>query len=349
MIKKKVAILFGGCSPEYNVSLQSAYAVIEHLDSDCYEKILIGITKEGQWLRYYGDTKDIIKDTWHKDKRCIPAIISPSRDVKGVIELYPDRVEVTRIDIAFPVMHGKNGEDGTVQGLLELAGIPFVGCGSLCSALCMNKDIAHKVVNLAGVKIPESIVLKTGSNEKEIFDKVENLNYPLFVKPVKAGSSFGVTKVYSNEHLINALKVAFEFDNEAIVEENIDGFEVGCAILGNNDLIIGQVDEIELTQGFFDYKEKYTLENSQIHMPARIDYITAERIKKTAGSIYKALGCKGLARVDLFLTKDGDIVFNEVNTIPGFTSHSRYPNMLKGIGFSFEKILDNLIRLGMEE
>ncbi len=236
MQKKNVAILFGGCSPEYFVSLQSAYAVIQHLNPDYYEKILLGITKDGEWLRYYGNVENILEDTWHKDYRCVPAVISPSRDIHGLMEIHPDKVKITKIDIAFPVMHGKNGEDGTVQGLLELAGIPIVGCGSLCSAMCMNKDIAHKVVGLTGVKVPEAVVIKKGVGEKEILERVGNLMYPVFVKPLNAGSSFGITKVYDKEFLIRALQNAFEYDNEAIVEENIDGFEVGCAILGNDNL-----------------------------------------------------------------------------------------------------------------
>lgn len=348
MDKKKIAVLFGGYSTEYDVSLQSAYAVIKHLNPSLYESVLIGITMQGEWFRYYGDIENIPNNTWHKDDYCVPAIISPSRDVHGIIEFRNNGVEATRIDIVFPVMHGKNGEDGTVQGLIELAGIPVVGCDTLCSALCMDKDLAHKIVELAGVKAPAAIVISKGAEEREVSAQSQGLIYPLFVKPVKAGSSFGITKIFEKEHLIKAIQTAFEYDNQVIIEENIDGFEVGCAILGNNELIIGELDEIELTQGFFNYTEKYTLKTSKIHMPARIDMDTAERIKKTAAIIYKALGCKGFARVDMFLTPSGDIVFNEVNTIPGFTAHSRYPNMLKGIGLPFEDILEKLFRLAIE-
>lgn len=349
MEKKKVAIIFGGCSSEYEVSLQSAYSVITNINDEKYETVLIGITRQGNWFHYYGDVNKIATDRWYEDALlCIPAAISPSRDIHGIIEFNGEDIKTTKIDIAFPVLHGKNGEDGTVQGLLELAGIPLVGCNALASALCMDKDRAHKLVALAGVKTPMAVVFDSVPSEKEIMDQTKHLQYPLFVKPVKAGSSFGITKVYEKEQLPGAVKNAFLYDDQVIIEENIDGFEVGCAVLGNGDLMIGEVDEIELADGFFDYIEKYNLKTSKIHMPARIDKRLKEKVKQTAIIIYRALGCRGFARVDMFLAPNGEIVFNEVNTIPGFTSHSRYPNMMKGIGLEFGDILDKLIQLGLE-
>lgn len=349
MKKKKIAIIFGGCSSEYPVSLQSAYSIISNLDTRCYEMVLVGINREGSWFRYSGSIENIINDTWHLDETaCIPVIISPDRSLHGLIELRKEGFRYEMIDAAFPVLHGKNGEDGTVQGLIELAGIPLIGCGTLCSALCMDKDRAHKLVQTVDISVPKSIVISKQYDNVILLDKTRDLNYPLFVKPVKAGSSFGITKVNEKKDLFEAVKLAFAYDQEVIIEENIEGFEVGCAIMGNHELIIGEVDEIELTEGFFDYTEKYTLKSSQIHMPARIDRQMAESIKQTASVIYKTLGCKGFARVDMFLTPDNRIVFNEVNTIPGFTSHSRYPNMMKGIGLHFGELLTRLIELGMK-
>ena len=174
---------------------------------------------------------------------------------------------------------------------------------------------------------------------------ISSFSYPLFVKPVRAGSSFGITKISDKSELVAAVDLAFEHDTEVIVEENIEGFEVGCAVLGIDEVIVGRVDEIELSQGFFDFTEKYTLKSSSIHMPARLDAATEKRIQETAIKIYKALGCSGFSRVDMFYTPSGEIVFNEVNTIPGFTSHSRYPNMMKGIGLSFAQMLEKLIGL----
>ncbi len=347
MEKKKIAVLFGGCSTEYSVSLQSAYAVLSNLNMDRYDIIPIGITREGEWFRYLGDFENISRDMWREDRdNCIPAIISPDKKVSGIIEFIKGGIRYTKLDGVFPILHGKNGEDGTVQGLVELAGIPLIGCNTLSSSLCMDKDRTHRIVQGIGVHIPKGVVIQPYFNEEDIHLLTKDLKYPLFVKPVKAGSSYGITKIHYKKDLIDAVENAFEHDNEVIVEENIHGFEVGCAIIGNDELIVGRVDEIELTDGFFDYEEKYTLKTSKIHMPARIDENTEKEIQETAKNIYKALGCSGFARVDMFLTTDGRIVFNEVNTIPGFTSHSRYPNMMKGIGMSYGEILDRLIELG---
>jgi len=349
MDKKKVAIIFGGCSTEYGVSLQSAASVIEHLNRDIYEEILIGINRVGEWFRYYGDVEKIRNDTWFPGDNCVSIAFSPSRSIHGFFEFRENKFTTTGIDVAFPVLHGKNGEDGTVQGMLELAGIPFIGCDTLCSALCMDKDIAHRIAQTAGVRTPPSITASKFIDIEDIIRKTETLRYPLFVKPAKAGSSFGITRVCYQEELHAAILGAFEHDNKVVIEESIDGFEVGCAILGNDELIIGKVDEIELQNGFFDFTEKYTLKTSKIHMPARVDSKTAEKIKDIAVTLYKALGCSGFARVDMFLTPNGNIVFNEINTIPGFTAHSRYPAMLQGVGLAFSEIVDRLIRLAMEK
>lgn len=349
MKNKTIAIIFGGCSSEYSVSLQSAYTIISNIDSKTYKTVLIGITKDGSWYRYTGEIDKIKDDTWYKEeKTCIPTTISPDRRIQGIIEFRKDGIKATKLDAAFPVLHGKNGEDGTVQGLIELAGIPLIGCGTLSSALCMDKYRAHKLVSGVGIHVPKSIVLTQNYEEDILFEKTKDLQYPLFVKPVKAGSSFGITKIYKKNDLPEAVKLAFSHDDEVIIEENVEGFEVGCAILGNEELIIGEVDEIELTEGFFDYTEKYTLKSSKIHMPARIAKETADNIKEAAITIYKTLGCKGLARVDMFLTPDNKIVFNEVNTMPGFTEHSRYPNMIKGIGLSFGELITKIIELGIK-
>ena len=313
--RKKIAVIFGGCSPEYSVSLQSAYAVISHMDTEVYT----------------------------------PVVVSPNRTSHNLLLLENGKVKKLHIDAAFPVLHGRNGEDGTIQGLFEMAGIPVVGCGVLSSALCMDKDRAHKLVHTAGIAVPSSFVLGKSASVATALQQAEKIGYPLFVKPVKAGSSFGITKVSSSNELPAALELAFEYDKRVIVEECISGFEVGCAILGDEDLTVGEVDEIELSGGFFNFTEKYTLKTSAIHVPARIPQNTAEQIKQAAKTIYRTLDCQGFARVDLFLTPSGGIVFNEVNTIPGFTTHSRYPNMMKAAGFTFEQIVSALIEQAVRE
>lgn len=338
-LRKQIAILFGGCSPEYSVSLQSAYSVITHIDRKKYTPVLIGISNAGDWFKYDGEIEKIPADTWCNEKDCIPVVVSPNRTVHGILTIKNGKIKETYIDAAFPVLHGKNGEDGTVQGLFELAGIPVVGCGVLSSALCMDKDRAHKLAQAAGISVPQSFVLQNDMDAEIALMQAEEIGYPLFVKPVGAGSSYGITKVTERNQLPAALKLAFSYDNKVIIEECISGFEVGCAVLENDGLMVGEVDEIELEKGFFDFTEKYTLKTSSIHVPARISAEEATKIKEMAKLIYKTLDCRGFARVDMFLDDTGRIVFNEVNTIPGFTSHSRFPNMMKAIHIPFEQII----------
>lgn len=346
----KIAVLFGGCSSEYSVSLQSAYSVMKELSEEKYQLIPVGITREGEWLRYSGNLERIPEDTW-QGPECQSAFLSPDRNIHGIVMVQPDGRTVTeRVDVVFPVLHGKNGEDGTVQGLCDLAGIPYVGCGTLSSALCMDKDIAHVVAKEAGVAVPEFVVLQSYMDQEEQQKRCEALPYPVFVKPCRAGSSYGITKVEEPEALAAAIREAFHYDTKVVIEAMIEGFEVGCAVLGNRELIVGEVDEIELQQqgSVFDFHEKYNLETSQIHVPARIDAETAGRIKDTARVLYRALECEGMARVDMFLTPEHEIVFNEINTIPGFTSHSRYPSMMKACGLSFREVLDKLVQAAIE-
>ena len=347
-IKPKIAVIFGGNSPEYSVSLQSAYAVITHIDKNKYDPVLIGITKSGEWFRFLGNTDKIANDTWCNTSDCVRAIISPCRSNRSLLEFKANTVHLVKLDGVMPVLHGRNGEDGTVQGLLELSGIPIIGCKSLSSSLCMDKEKARKLAYMAGVQIPKSFLLRKETYGSSDFKQAERLGYPLFVKPVMSGSSLGITKVMGVNELSEALNKAFCYDNKVIVEENIPGFEVGCAILGDTDLVIGELDEIELSGGFFDYNEKYTLQTSRIHVPARVNAQKTEEIKNAAKTIYHALDCTGFARVDMFLTPSGEIVFNEVNTIPGFTNHSCFPNMLYAIGMTFETVVNRIIGLALE-
>jgi len=344
-----IAVFFGGHSPEYSVSLASAFAVIQNLNKEKYTPVPVGITYEGQWFYYHGDPEKIPADNWHNDADCIPCVLSPDRTDHKLILLKNGRTESIPVDVAFPVMHGRYGEDGTIQGLIELAGIPLAGCGVLASALCMDKDRAHKLAKLSGIDVPASLTFGRIYDAASVMAWAQKTGYPLFVKPVKAGSSYGITKVSSHVALLNAVDYAFQYDSEVTIEENIDGFEVGCAVLGCHTPVTGEVDEIELSDGFFNFTEKYTLQTSAIHVPARISEKTAERVKETAKILYRTLGCTGFARVDMFLTPDERIVFNEINTIPGFTEHSRYPGMMKAAGISFPEILDQIIRMAVNE
>ena len=297
MQKKSIAIIFGGNSTEYEVSLQSAYSVFDNIDSEKFDIIPIGITRSGEWFHYTGSMDNLLNNTWFEDSsKLFPIVVSQNRSVKGFLEFSGDCYKTVKLDLVLPVLHGKNGEDGTLQGLFELAGIPIIGCNTLSSALCMDKDRAHKLANLAGVAVPKSVTFKEHEKDSAVAEINSSLSYPLFVKPVRAGSSFGITKVSQKSELNEAIRLAFEHDSEVIVEENIEGFEVGCAVLGIDELITGRVDEIEISGGFFDFEEKYTLKTSNIYMPARIDAKDEKRIQypqaeRTCGRPHRKRQC----------------------------------------------------------
>lgn len=347
MSKKTVAVLFGGVSPEHDVSLQSAAGVLENLDREKYDPLPIGITRSGDWLRYDGPVEGVADGSWEADREgLVPVTVSLSRSERGLLELRSGCCTPLPVDIVLPVLHGRNGEDGTVQGLFELAGIPVAGCGVLASALCMDKDRAHRLAARAGVAVPRSAAF-TRSGRGAAQGEIDRLTYPLYVKPLRAGSSFGITRIQSPEELGPALEAAFAYDDAVTLEEEVPGFEVGCAILGTEDLTLGRVDEVELTGSFFGFEEKYGGAGSVIHMPARVSPEKEREIQDTAVTVYRALGCAGFARVDMFLTPEGRVVFNEVNTLPGFTAHSRFPAMMRGIGLSFTQVLDRILEAAL--
>ncbi len=345
-MRKRIAVIFGGHSSEYEVSLQSAFSVLKNINENKFEVFPVGITREGEWYHYTGGLEQIRDNSWGEEKENLHSVaVSQSRPAPGFLVFDGDGCRRIPVDLVLPVLHGRNGEDGTLQGLFELAGIPVAGCGTLSSALCMDKDRAHKLVGLAGIAVPKAVAFRQADQEAACRKVKESLSCPLFVKPLRAGSSLGITRITKMQELFSAVEFAFTYDTEVIVEEEVDGSEVGCAILGDEVLTVGRVDEVALSGSFFDYTEKYTLQSSRIYMPARVERKTEERIQETAVAIYRTLGCSGFARVDMFYTSSGEIVFNEVNTIPGFTSHSRYPNMMKGIGLSFTEVLDKLLSL----
>lgn len=343
MSKHKLALFFGGCSSEYEVSCLSAASILANIPSDKYEIYTVGITKQGNWYLYTGAVESIANGSWEQSPANRVAFLSPDPRVHGLLVQNGDTFETLPIDVIFPVLHGKNGEDGTIQGLLSLCGIALVGCGVLASALCMDKERAHRLAKAAGVAVPNARAFGPKVSPKTLLAFGRSIGYPLFVKPVKAGSSFGVTRVSAESQLLAAVELAFSYDDEILLEEAIEGFEVGCAVMGTETLTVGEVDEIELAGGFFNYTEKYTLTTSAIHVPARISPAAADRVKETAKLLYRALACSGFARVDLFLTPQGGIVFNEINTIPGFTEHSRFPKMMQAAGISFSQILETVI------
>ncbi|AXB44747.1 D-alanine--(R)-lactate ligase [Amycolatopsis albispora] len=339
MARLQVGILFGGASEEHPVSVKSAREVAKHLDLGKYEPYWIGITRSGAWKLCEGPSAD-----WENGDTQ-PVVLSPDSGFRGLLVLDHGKYEAIGVDLVLPVLHGKLGEDGAIQGLLELSGIPYAGCDVPSSAVCMDKSLAYVVARDAGIPTPKFWIVTPG----QAIDPGE-LNYPVFVKPARSGSSFGVTKVASPEELSSAVKTAREFDSKVLIEAAVEGSEVGCAILGYGpDLTAGEVDQITLSHGFFQIHQESNpesgSENSTIVVPADIPAETRARVQETAKAIYRALGCGGLARVDMFLTEAGEVILNEVNTLPGLTSYSRYPRMMAAAGLPMAALLDRIVSL----
>ncbi|HZU59142.1 MAG TPA: D-alanine--(R)-lactate ligase [Actinocrinis sp.] len=339
MDRLRVGIIFGGCSEEHPISVKSAQEVAKSLDLEKYEPFYLGITKTGAWRLCEGPNAN-----WENgDSR--PAVLSPDRSVRGLIVLESERFETIGLDVVLPVLHGKLGEDGAIQGLLELSGIPYVGCDIQSSALCMDKSLTYRVARSAGIATPNFWTV--AANEKP---EADQLTYPVFVKPARSGSSFGVSKVSREEELASAVQDARQYDSKVLIEEAVVGSEVGCAILGNNaDLIAGEVDRIALSHGFFKIHQERDpergSENSTPIVPADISAEARSLVQETAKTVYRVLGCRGLSRVDMFLKDNGDVVLNEVNTLPGMTSYSRYPRMMAAAGLPLAEVIDQLVSL----
>jgi D-alanine---(R)-lactate ligase len=343
MNRLRVAIIFGGCSEEHPVSVKSAKEVAKNLDLDTYEPFYIGISKNGAWKLCDGPDAD-----WEAGV-CCPAMLSPDRTVHGLLVLQQGRYKTIRLDLVFPVLHGKLGEDGAIQGLLKLADVPYVGCDIQSSALCMDKSLAYIVARDAGIAIPKFWTV--AANEDIDPDWV---TYPVFVKPARSGSSFGVSRVSHKQELPSAMEVAREYDAKVLIEEAVVASEVGCAILGNDtELIAGEVDRIVLSHGFFrihqESQPESGSENSTFIVPADISAQARELVQETAKILYRALGCRGLARVDMFLKEDGTVVLNEVNTLPGMTSYSRYPRMMAAAGLPLREVINRIMSLALAE
>ncbi|MBR3356362.1 MAG: D-alanine--D-alanine ligase [Solobacterium sp.] len=341
-MKKNILVLFGGKSPEYGVSLQSAYAVITHMDKERYEPVLTGIDRRGNWHLFTGDPEWIREDTWLREDCTVPVILPLDHDaVHCLTAVKEDSWEMIPVDAAFPVMHGAYGEDGRLQGSLEMAGIPVIGCGMTASAVCMDKLMAHRIAASAGIRTARGVTVYGYNEETE--HKAEAVGYPLYVKPLRAGSSYGIHRVSAKEQLRDAVLDALHYDDAVLLEEEIRGTECGCAVLGNRQLMTGVPDRIRLASSWYDYAEKYAPVSSEILCPADFDTEMTQKITAAAKTIYEVLGCKGFARVDLFVTEEGELYFNEVNTIPGFTAHSRFPKMMQAAGIGFGELITILI------
>lgn len=349
MMKKIIAVLFGGQSSEHEVSCMSAANIISNINKEYYEMILIGITKEGKWLKV-NSLEEIQNGTWKNSD--IEAVLSPNAKDKAVLLIEKDKVRKQKVDVVFPALHGLYGEDGTIQGILELAQIPYVGCGVLASSIAMDKLYTKIVVNTLGIRQAEYVAVRKRelSDMKSVIDKVENtLKYPVFVKPSNAGSSCGVSKAQNGEELEKALNKAAEYDRKILVEETIIGRELECAVLGGRDGEASGVGEILAAADFYDYDAKYNNQESKTVLSPVLPEGKEEEIRKAAVEIFKALDGYGLSRVDFFLEESTkEVIFNEMNTLPGFTGISMYPKLWEAKGIGKEELINKLIETALE-
>ena len=353
MKKLNVCVLFGGMSPEHEVSLRSAESVLNNMNKEKYNIFPVGITKEGQWILFGGsDYAELPTGKWLENPNNCPAAISPVRG-HGLLCFSESGVTQAKIDVVFPVLHGENGEDGAMQGLLQLAGIPYVGPHVSASAVSMDKTLTKLVADKAGVTQAAWHLVRRDDLDgrmEQTLDTLENrFAYPMFVKPSGTGSSVGVSKAADRAALEKALTAAAVYDDKVLVEEFIRGREVEVAVMGNASPMASVCGEIDSGADFYDYDAKYVTDTSTAYIPARIDEDVAEQVREAAVKIYSAIGCQGLSRVDFFVTFEGNrVIFNEINTLPGFTSISMYPKLFDASGIPYGQLIDELLLLAME-
>ena len=355
--KLRVALFFGGVSSEHEVSCVSASTWLRALAqapcADRYEVFPVGITKQGRWLACSPTPEAMADGSWEKGADCTPCVLSPDRTDHGIWLLKDGKAELVHIDICAPVMHGKNGEDGTIQGLFELARIPYVGCGVLGSAVCMDKAVANTIMDAAGVphcKWASAIRAELEGDHKTLLDSIEQrLGYPIFVKPANAGSSVGITKAHDRDELKAAIRLALANDRKVVFEAFVDGHEVECAVIGSDPAVSTRPGEILAGAEFYTYDDKYKNGVSQVVIPAKLPEEKLDEVKTYAAMAYTALGCEGLARCDFFVEKDtGRVLINEINTFPGFTPISMYPKLMEHEGIPVPALIDRLIALALE-
>ena len=353
MKKLSVCVLFGGISPEHEVSLRSAESVLNHMDPEKYNIFPVGITKEGDWILYTGTDYSLLPTgQWRDYPGNRRATISPVRG-QGLLSFEGDCVVRERIDVVFPVLHGENGEDGAMQGLLQMAGIPYVGPHVSASAVAMDKTLTKLVADQAGIPQADWQLVRAGDLELRMDAILEHLEqrfaYPMFVKPAGTGSSVGVSKAADRNALRSALLAASVYDQKILVEEFIRGREVEVAVMGNESPVASVCGEIDSGADFYDYDAKYITDTSTAYIPARIPEDVEEQVRDAAVRVYTAIGCQGLSRVDFFVTYEDDrVVFNEINTLPGFTSISMYPKLFAASGIPYDQLIDELIGLALE-
>lgn len=343
MTRQRVAIIFGGRSGEHEVSVVSARSVFKALDRERWEPVPIAITRRGAWLGAIESLKAIESGRASFDGEIGDSVLRSSEALAALASC----------EVAFPLVHGTYGEDGTLQGFLEIAGIPYAGCGVAASAIGMDKALMKALFHESGIRVTRYLVIRSWEytlNQKLSMQLIEeSIGYPCFVKPANGGSSVGITRADSREDIANAIELALRYDDKVVIEQPVHGREVECSVLGNQDPQASVVGEIEPDRAFYDYESKYSASSTTgLHIPARIDAATAAKVQELAVRMYQVMGCEGYARVDFFATDDGGVVANEINTIPGFTSISMYPKLWQASGLEYSELLTRILELAFE-
>ncbi|QOV64988.1 D-alanine--D-alanine ligase [Kosakonia pseudosacchari] len=351
MAKLRVGVVFGGKSAEHEVSLQSAKNIVDAMDKSRFDVVLLGIDKQGQWHvsdanNYLLNASDPARIALNPSANSVALV--PGNQQQQLIQA-ENSTPLPNVDVIFPIVHGTLGEDGSLQGMLRLANLPFVGSDVLASAACMDKDVTKRLLRDAGLSIAPFITLTRANREQISFSEVQTqLGLPLFVKPANQGSSVGVSKVTNEAQYQAAVNLAFEFDKKVVVETGIKGREIECAVLGNDSPQASTCGEIVLNSEFYAYDTKYIDENgAQVVVPADIDPAINDKIRGIAVQAYQTLGCEGMARVDVFLTPENEVIINEINTLPGFTNISMYPKLWQASGIGYSELITRLIELAI--
>ncbi len=351
MAKIKAAVIFGGVSSEHELSLASAAEVIKNIPADKYEVICIGITRKGHWLYFPGDVSEIPTGRWETNPDCTSAFISPDPIYKGIVTIENGETSLKRVDVVFPVLQGKYGADGSIQGLLDLSGIPYVGCGLLSSASCMDKSHTHMILDSYGIKTAAwHLITQRQINylNRRCSEIASDLGFPMMVRPANCGSSAGSGRADNLEELETAVKTAFSHDNKVVVEEYISGRELEAAVFGYDNPFSSYIGEIKSRESRKCSRECFVSESGDLEVPASLDNETMNLIRETAVKAFMILGCKGMARIDFFLTENGDLYLNKISTMPGFKEDCIYPQLMKQLGMELPYLIDKLLEQAIE-
>ena len=351
MAKIKAAVIFGGTSKEYKLSLASAAEVIRNIPEDKYEVICIGITRKGRWLFYPGDVDAIASGEWELNPDCTSAIISPDPLHRGIITIENGETYVKKIDVVFPVLIGRKSGDGSLQGLLNMSGIPYVGCGLLASASCMDKSHTHMVLDDYGIKTAKWKLItqrEINSIDERCTEIAAEMGFPLIVKPANSGSSVGSSIAEDADSLAAAVKLAFLNDNKVIVEKYVSGRKLEAAVFGYDNPFSSYIGEILSVDKVYDPTEVNKSSGDDLVIPADLPMELMNDIRAVAVKAFKALGCKGMARIDFFLTDDGELLLNKVGTTPGLRKNSVYPKLMEHLGMSRPYLMDKLMEQAIE-